>query len=445
MSGPDEPGKKKPPRGERSIDMGAELMRQAQKKIRETSRQKALPPETPPPAPAQPVEPPEPPRERVGSGESLLVARPKDARPPRRLRTKLLAALVAMLVALILVEIAARIFLSEPEQIRGKPLGPNAFHESLRFPVPGEREVRLPYKLDRQLGFCLAPDYDQDEPFPEAPGGAYRIRTNLLGLRDERPLVPKAQGSLRVLVVGDSMTFGHGVERNQAFPAVLEKYLGSELQVPLDVVNCGVTCWGQREEVAFIQHRAPDLKPDLVLIEFTVANDILDNLRYEDGPGDLVPDRHLGDDLAEHPLLDNPLASTSRAYRLLAWNVGRHVIRYRAMMEPWRIERTLDLLRKGRDASRELGAKFAVVIAPTIVQTESSLAESILKTRRINDAILAGCKADGIPAFDPLPLLQKANLGGKKCYFARDMHWNAEGHAVVGEALAPWIAALTRG
>jgi hypothetical protein len=175
-----------------------------------------------------------------------------------------------------------------------------------------------------------------------------------------------------------------------------------------------------------------------------VANDVLDNLRYREGTGDLVPDPHLGEDLAEHPLFELPLAQTSRVYRLLAWNVGRHVVRYRAMMEPWRLERTCALIRRGRDAARAINARFAVVLAPTIIQAQESFAETVLRTRRINDAILAGCREDEIPAFDPLPALQRANLGGKGCYFARDMHWSPQGHELVGQALAPWLAKILK-
>jgi lysophospholipase L1-like esterase len=260
-----------------------------------------------------------------------------------------------------------------------------------------------------------------------------------------------------VLVVGDSMTFGLGVEREEAFPAVLEKWLGAELGRPIEVVNAGVTCWGQREEVAFLQHRAPALEPDLVLLQFTVANDVLDNLRYEDtktgsdGPaeplaedGDLIPDPRLGADLAQHPIFTLPLADTSRAWRLFAWHIGRHVVRYRAMVEPWRLERTRLLIRKARDVSAKLGARFALVVAPTIVQVEDGLAETILRTRRINDGVLRRATEDGIQVFDPLPLLKSARAKSELSYFPRDMHWNAHGHELIGRALADWLAPQLR-
>lgn len=435
----------KSPKGERSIDFGAHLMNEAKKKVRESARfqaQKAkakADEKAHAPAPGLGLDV-DAPRESLVNKLGPVVRPPEAHLPKRPLRTKLLLLLLALLGSLVAIEVGVRVFLREPEQIRGKAVGANAFHESLRFPVPGERALKPPYRIDRQLGFCYVRDYDAPQTFEEAPGGQYRLRTNGLGVRDERSLIPKDGGSLRILVVGDSMTFGHGVEREQAFPAVLERTLGSEHGRPLDVVNAGVTCWGQREEVAFLEHRAPDLAPDFVLLEFTVANDVLDNLRYEDGSEDLVPDPHLGADLSEHPIFELPFAETSRAWRLFAWHVGRHVVRYRAMLEPRRLERTRALIRRARDAAGILHARFGLVIAPTVVQVDDGATETILRTRRINDAVIRMAKEDGIAVYDPLATLKSARAKGEKTYFPKDMHWNAKGHEVVGQGLAAWMA-----
>jgi lysophospholipase L1-like esterase len=360
----------------------------------------------------------------------------------RRLRTKLLGLTLSTVVSLAMVEVGARLLTVEPAQIRGKPLGANAFSESLAYPIPGERAPTAPYRMDPQTGFCLMSDYDGPIEFGEAPGGHYRLRTNHVGLRDDRPLVPKKEGTLRVLVVGDSMTFGHGVERDDAFPAVLERELVSKLGRPVEVVNAGVLCWGQREEVGFLEHRAEELQPDFVVLQFTVANDVLDNLRYLPGSAELVPDRTLGEDLATQWLFRLPLAEWSRAYRLVMWHIGRHVIRYRAMMEPKRLERTRALIARARDAAKKLHARFGVVIAPTIVQADRTFAEVLLRTHRINDAIAASCQQDGIPVLDPLPALRQAHKEGRESYFGKDMHWNGEGHRIVGRELATWIVPL---
>ena len=49
---------------------------------------------------------------------------------------------------------------------------------------------------------------------------------------------------------------------------------------------------------------------------------------------------------------------------------------------------------------------------------------------------------DLIPVLDPLKALRKEHLAGHESYFQKDMHWNPDGHAIVGRELAPWIASL---
>ena len=431
---PKDPGHdRKVPKAERSVDFGARLAEEARKRVRESARREA---DKPLETPASPIE--DLPRERVTVAAAPL-ARHAAVRARRPLRVKLLVLALSCLGSLLAVELGARLFLVEPEQIRGRTLAAHAFYESLRYPVPGEMRLKPPYRTDRTLGFCYVRDFDGVQTFEEAPTGQYRLLTNALGLRDERALVPKDPSTLRILVVGDSMTFGHGVEREQAFPAVLERVLGAELGRPLDVVNAGVMCWGQREEVAFLEHRAPDLAPDFVVLELTIANDILDNLRYLEEAGDLIPDPQLGADLSEHPLFELPFAETSRAWRLFTWHVGRHIVRYRAMLEPRRLERTRLLLRRARDAAARLHARFGIVIAPTVVQVDDGPTEAILRTRRINTAIARMAAEDGIEVYDPMAALKSARAKGARTYFPKDLHWNATGHEVVGQGLAEWL------
>jgi glycosyltransferase involved in cell wall biosynthesis len=375
---------------------------------------------------------------RVGEEVVTPSARaPRVARRRRPLRVKLTALAISSMVTLGLVEIGARLVLPEAPQLAGKPLGKNAFHESLQAPnANASTGGWFPYRVDRQQGFGLIANIDTSMTFYEAPNQTYRLRTNALGIRDDRPLTEKK--GKRILVVGDSMTFGIGVEREQAFSARLEEKTG------IETVNAGCCMWGQGEEDAFLEHRAPALSPDLVILEFTVANDVLDDLRYGD-PEDLVPDSTLGNDLAEHPIFSIPiLADYSRAYRQLMWYVGRHIVRYRAMKERWRLERAWALIHRARDLSRKLGARFLLVIAPTAAQLEHTFSERLLATHAINEFILAEARDDGIDACDPTAALEKVYAKKHTPYFPFDKHWNPEGHDAVAGALAPLVKELLK-
>ena len=92
-----------------------------------------------------------------------------------------------------------------------------------------------------------------------------RMRTNALGGRG--PEVPPKGDLLRVIALGDSFTFGQGVEEDEAFVQVAGADLGAE------VLNFGVPGHGQPQSVALLEHRLIDLRPDVVLIN-VFANDL---------------------------------------------------------------------------------------------------------------------------------------------------------------------------
>lgn len=370
---------------------------------------------------------------------------PAGTRRPRRLRTKLLAATLALLVPLVLVELAARVFTDDPlvnaahDFGADTSLGRAAFYESLRYPSARD-PWGPPFREDADLGFSLVPGASLDMKFPEAPGGKYHVRTNALGLREDRALAEKPAGSFRVLVVGDSMTYGVGVEREAAFPALLESELARSFAPrPVEVVNVGVPCWGQWEETAFLEKRARALAPDLVILQFTVANDVLDDLRYREDDGARVPDPALGAELADHWLFGNPLASASRAYRRFVWSAGRHIVRYRAMLEPRRLARASDLIRRARDDARALGADFGLVVAPPSFQVAEGREEALLGSKRIDAAILERALVDSVAALDLAPALRAQRAAGEAGYFAVDMHWTPAGHRAVAQAIARWL------
>ena len=66
-----------------------------------------------------------------------------------------------------------------------------------------------------------------------------KISINSKGCRDyERKY--KKQGKFRVLALGDSFTFGHGVEFEESFLTILEKSLNSLYKSSTEIIKCAV-------------------------------------------------------------------------------------------------------------------------------------------------------------------------------------------------------------
>ena len=64
---------------------------------------------------------------------------------------------------------------------------------------------------------------------------------------------------------------------------VLEELLSAQVAPrPVRVHNAGVVSYGQHEELATLRALLPDLRPDLVVLQFTAANDVVDDQRWLD-------------------------------------------------------------------------------------------------------------------------------------------------------------------
>ncbi|MDJ0656334.1 MAG: SGNH/GDSL hydrolase family protein [Xanthomonadales bacterium] len=98
------------------------------------------------------------------------------------------------------------------------------------------------------------------------------VHTNSLGLRDDEVPAQKS-GELRVLFLGDSVTFGWGVEASDSFVKQVGDLLEKRLQVPIRAINSGVGSYNTTTENAFLQRHGEALQPDAVVLVY-VSNDV---------------------------------------------------------------------------------------------------------------------------------------------------------------------------
>ena len=99
------------------------------------------------------------------------------------------------------------------------------------------------------------------------------IRTNNFGMRDSAPIPRDKDGTFRVVVLGDSFTFGWRVAGNSSYPEVLEQRLNAEeTGKRFDVLNLGVCSYNTRDEALVLEHKGLEWQPDLVILGY-VLND----------------------------------------------------------------------------------------------------------------------------------------------------------------------------
>jgi hypothetical protein len=104
------------------------------------------------------------------------------------------------------------------------------------------------------------------------------VHINSLELRDTREYaLEKGPRTFRILVLGDSVTFGHGSVYEYTYPYLLEQQLKAwRPDVDWQVWNAAVPGYNTSQELAQLVEVGPRFKPDLVVVGF-YENDLIDN------------------------------------------------------------------------------------------------------------------------------------------------------------------------
>lgn len=100
----------------------------------------------------------------------------------------------------------------------------------------------------------------------------YTVSINSLGLRD-REMRPGRGDKVRVVVIGDSFTFGYGVQAEEAWVKKVE-FLVQKDGFEVEVVNCGKPGADPYHYAAWAERIIPVLRPDLVVVAL-LSDDVM--------------------------------------------------------------------------------------------------------------------------------------------------------------------------
>ena len=123
------------------------------------------------------------------------------------------------------------------------------------------------------------PDFTAIVNWPEHPVGAVQFRTNNRGFREDEP-TELASDAFRVLVLGDSHTEG-AVNNDESFANVLERQIRRRSDMPVEVLNAGVSGTGPYEMEGMLKKQL-ELGPDLVIAALFTGNDFTNGLMISD-------------------------------------------------------------------------------------------------------------------------------------------------------------------
>lgn len=101
-----------------------------------------------------------------------------------------------------------------------------------------------------------------------------QVTTNSQGLRESNDIGLKKEGVYRVMIVGDSMTFGQGVNDDEVYPRVTQSLLRTKYdRKNIEIINVSRRGAGPGEYLQYVRHFGQRFRPDLIVIAYYTGND----------------------------------------------------------------------------------------------------------------------------------------------------------------------------
>lgn len=245
------------------------------------------------------------------------------------------------------------------------------------------------------------------------------VEINSMGFRDDEP-GGDADAVTRIVFLGDSLTFGWGVEESDTFAARLEESLGAER--PTEILNFGTGNYNTTQEVELFLERGLDLRPDRVVV-FYFIND-----------AEPVPARSRWAFLARLRLVT---FYWSRWKQLAARSSSGQTFReyYADLYGPDRAGwlEAQSAFRRLAEACRTAGIDLRVVLLPELHELDEYPFAS--EYRLVADFL----RGEGIPVLDVTPAFADVTDAPSLWVAYDDAHPNAEAHRRIAEAAESFV------
>lgn len=295
---------------------------------------------------------------------------------------------------------------------------------------------------DPVLGFRTRANLAVSFSSPCPTGFSTRVRTNSRGLRDDEASLADPA----VLFLGDSFTFGWGVEDDETFEARFQAATGRSS------LNLGEPGYGTAQALLMLRDHLGDRRLDGRTVVHTVyLNDLEENLGFGFG---VYPRLVEPDTPAAGFTRSTPEAHARWLRAVAAARFDRSI--YRRSYAGFLAGRVLDKL--GRMAGIFTPPPPAAPRPPLEVQLGlfrsllgaledevrgrggclrvvhiAGLRQEVPGVREQVGGMLAAIEDAGIPCLETAPLL------GPEDYFPADGHWRPSAHAKAAQALATWL------
>lgn len=315
----------------------------------------------------------------------------------------------------------------------------------LRFIYPQNLRNDPPaHNMKSAKGYLLKPNYSGTHSRQEY---STTWKINSLGLRNE-DFNPN-DSKKNILFLGDSMTFGFGVENNETFSAKANELLKNNGYKDYRIINGGLAGASTYDSLFVYNYYYEMLKPQFVFLFMYPGNDIEDNLLYF-GRGKRIAKTSQFD-------LKKWLGYKSHLYSLITLRFDRllrklHLRKADYIFFPFckkeysqyeisALEKTKTALQTFKTDTEKNGVKLIIVILPDRLQTSINLWEDSLKILNLDgkeydplkpaNEIIKICNELEIDFFDLFTYMKD----NSHYYYPIDGHLNPKGHQYIAKII----------
>jgi lysophospholipase L1-like esterase len=298
------------------------------------------------------------------------------------------------------------------------------------------------------LGWRLPPNFEGRGIFSEY------IRTNENGLRDVEHSVEKEPGTLRILGVGDSFTFGWGVPLEDAFMKQLEKQLVGVTGQRVETINAGVPGYGLNQYYIYLKYYGVKYHPDVVVIAY-FTDDLPTALVESLPPMETFKDglKYKGG-VWRHARVYNFLTTAAGIIRVrnrptttdylsdldarrMEWSKYERFLMSDAIETEKKVRLLEEYLTRLQAITSEIDATFVLMYIPDIAHLYHPEYQSI------NRVLARLARTHNVPFVDMTPIFEASSDPRTNYLWPRDAHTNRHGHFQIASALKHLICLNT--
>jgi len=248
------------------------------------------------------------------------------------------------------------------------------------------------------------------------------VKINSYGMRSKE--ISTDKDVYRIAFIGDSITFGWGVELNESYPEVLGEYIEKDQHIKVEILNFGVPGYVSLQEYTVLKNKVINYSPDLIIIgNFLSSPDNIWNLYQTSIP--ISPSIKIF--FKERSCTYNFLQSKLNIFLNKAGKIDKspYINLYNKSSEEWKNYK--DVLGKISAISKDNNIPVVTLILPNWYNLNESY-----EFKEIHNLLNMTLSENNLHPIDTYPELSGINAGD---YSIEHVHPNAEGHKLLAQIL----------